>query len=42
MSFANGCPMPMLTNFADDPRVEYIRDLFTVKMIVEFIEAKLS
>ena len=34
-------PYADVDKFAEDPRVEYIRDLFTVKMIVDYIEAEL-
>lgn len=35
-------PHADVTKFAEDPKVENIQDLFTVQMIVRFIEAKLA
>jgi acyl carrier protein len=35
-------PHADVDNFADDPKVENIQDMFTVQMIVNFVDAKLK
>ncbi len=35
-------PFADIDKFADDPKVENIQDLFTVNMIVKYVEAKLA